>query len=285
MKIITLTSDLGLKDHYVPALKGSIYSAESEVTIVDISHNVLPFDTAHAAFLLQSCYKNFPEGTVHLIAIDTEPIINFNELDGAFPCIMKYDGQFFVSNDNGFFGAFLGLTKPDEFWRIEDVLSNPKLMKFPSKNMMVPAAIQILNGEDISSFASPQEHWKKSLLTQATVEENLIKGSVMYVDSYGNLITNISSELFNVVGKNNPFTIMMSNKDYYIDIISSSYNEVPAGERLALFNENDLLEIAINRGANMGTGGAEKLMGIRKGDVIRIEFTPQGSKETLEQLF
>ena len=106
---------------------------------------------------------------------------------------------------------------------------------------------------------------KKALLSQATVEENLIKGNVVYIDSYGNIITNISSELFGIVGQNNPFTIMLRSKDYYIDVISSSYNEVPAGERLALFNENELLEIAINRGANTVTGGAEKLMGIKKG--------------------
>ena len=64
------------------ALKGSIYKSDSQATIVDISHNVKPFDTAHAAFLLQCSYKNFPDGTVHLLAIDTEPIINFNEMDG-----------------------------------------------------------------------------------------------------------------------------------------------------------------------------------------------------------
>lgn len=285
MKIITLTSDLGLNDHYVASLKGAILSTDNQVNIVDVSHNVKPFDTAHAAFLLRSCAHNFPEGTVHVVAIDTEPVINYNELDGSFPSIMVKNGQYFIANDNGFFGAYLGVEKPDSFWRVEDVLSNPNHMKFPSKNMLIPIAMQLLAGEPIESLASPQEKWRKSLLTEPAIQENLIKGAVVYLDSYGNIITNITRSLFNQVGQNNPFIIMMRKKEYYIDHISNTYNEVIPGERLALFNENDLLEIAINRGANSSTGGAEKLMGIRKGDIIRIEFTPQGSRETLSELF
>jgi S-adenosylmethionine hydrolase len=285
MKMITLTSDLGLNDHYVAAMKGRIYSMDSDAKIIDISHNVKPFDTAHAAFLLQSCFESFPKGSVHIVAIDTEPIINYNELDGSFPCILEYKEHFFIANDNGFFGAFLGVEAPTKLWRLDDVLSNPNNLKFPSKNIFVPAAIEILKGTDISSFALEQSIFKRALLMQAVLEDNLIKGQVVYLDSYGNVITNISKELFATVGKSNPFTIMFRKAEYYIDHISESYNEVMPGERLAMFNENNLLEIAINRGANGSTGGAEKLIGMRKGDTVRIEFTPQGSRETLSELF
>lgn len=285
MKILTLTSDMGLNDHYVASLKASVLKRDASVHILDVSHTIIPFDTAQAAFVLKSCFSEFPDGTVHVVAVDSEPVVNFGGHDGSFPCIMELDKQFIISNDNGFFGAFLGERIPDEFWRIDDILSNPKLFKFPSKNMLIPAAIDVLNGKPIDTFCSPQVGYRKAFMSLPKVEENLILGHILYLDSYGNAITNIEQNLFNQVGKNHPYIIYFRKKDYYLDVISNSYNEVPPGERVGLFNENSLLEIAINRGANVGGGGAEKLFGLKKGDQVRIEFLPRGSKETLHELF
>jgi len=285
MKILTLLSDMGLNDHYVASLKASILKRDPLVHILDVSHNIIPFDTAQAAFVLKSCFSEFPDGTVHIVAVDSEPVVNYGGHDGSFPCILEFDKQFVISNDNGFFGAFLGENTPDAFWRIDDILSNPKLFKFPSKNMLVPAAINILNGKEIGAFCSPQEGYRKAFMSLPKVEENLILGHILYLDSYGNAITNIEQKLFEQVGKNNPYIIYFRKKDYYLDVISNSYNEVPPGERVGLFNENGYLEIAINRGANLGGGGAEKLFGLKKGDQVRIEFLPRGSKETLHELF
>jgi hypothetical protein len=285
MKILTLLSDMSLNDHYVASLKASIVKRDPLVSIIDISHSIIPFDTAQAAFVLKSCFPEFPDGTVHIVAVDSEPVVNYGGHDGSFPCILELNKQFIISNDNGFFGAFLGEITPDAFWRIDDILSNPKLFKFPSKNMLVPAAIDILNGKSIDTFCSPQEGYRKAFMSLPKVEENLILGHILYIDSYGNAITNIEHKLFEQVGRNNPYIIYFRKKDYYLDVISNSYNEVPPGERVGLFNENGYLEIAINRGANLGGGGAEKLFGLKKGDQVRIEFLPRGSKETLHELF
>lgn len=285
LKLLTLTSDLGLNDHYVASIKGSIWKLDSEVQVVDISHDIYPFDTAQSAFILNSCIKDFPEGTVHIIAVDTEPIVNFGPNDGSFPCILKLDGQYIVSNDNGFFGTFLGEKTPEEFWRVDDVLSNPKLFKFPTKSMLVPAALKIIAGEKLEDFCSPQETYKRAFNAIPVVEKNLIIGNIVHLDSYGNAITNIDQTLFDRVGERHPFTVVFHKKEYYIDRIANTYNEVAPGERLALFNENGVLEIAINRGANQGNGGAEMLLGFKKGEQVRVEFTPRGSKETLEELF
>jgi len=105
------------------------------------------------------------------------------------------------------------------------------------------------------------------------------------VDSYGNLITNIRKADFNHFGEKTPFAIKYLNKEYYIDEINETYNNVTMGERVALFNSSELLEIAINRGANGSTGGANKLFGMRQGDPVHVEFTPKGSKEDIESLF
>jgi len=285
MQIITLTTDMGERDHYVASLKGTILRLCPEARIVDISHNVKPFDAAEAAFFLNSCIEDFPEGTVHVIGVDTEPMINFSGSEGSFPSIMKFRGQYIISNDNGFFGSFIKEETHDGFYRMDDVLSNPSLFKFPTKNMLIPAACRILKGDNVEDFCSPFGSFKKAFALTAVIEPNLIKGNVIHIDNYGNLITNVHHSLFERFGQETPFTIYYRNKDYHIDEISPTYNTVPPGEKVAIFNQNGLLEIAINRGANSSTGGAEKLFGIRLGDVIRIEFTPRGSRTTLESLF
>jgi hypothetical protein len=285
MQIITLTTDMGERDHYVASLKGTILLLCPQAKIVDVSHNVKPFDTAEAAFFLHSCIDDFPEGTVHVIGVDTEPMINFSGSEGSFPSVMKFRGQFIVSNDNGFFGSFLKEEAMDGFYRMDDVLSNASLFKFPTKNILIPAACRILNGENLGDFCSPFSSFKKAFAFTAVIEPNLIKGNVIHIDNYGNLITNVHYTLFERYGQETPFTIYYRNKDYYIDAISPTYNAVPPGEKVAIFNQNGLLEIAINRGANGSNGGADRLFGIRLGDVIRIEFTSRGSHATLESLF
>lgn len=285
MKVVTLTTDMGLSDHYVASLKGTLLKSVADVAIVDITHSVRPFDVSEAAFHVKSCFKDFPDGTIHVIGVDSEPVINFNGPDGSFPCIMEYQNQYFVSSDNGFFGAFLREERPTGIWQIDNVLSNPQKFKFPTKNILLDAATKLLNGEAPASIGTLVDTYKNALTMTAISETNLIKGYVVHIDNYGNAITNIDEELFNRFGKDTPFIIYFKRKDYYIDKISGAYNEVAQGERVAIFNENGFLEIAINRGATGSTGGAEQLFGLRTGDMIRIEFTPQGSRATIDSLF
>ena len=101
MAIITLTTDMGLNDHYVASLKGSILKSIKDINIIDISHSVKPFDITEAAYLLASCFKDFPDNTVHVIGVDSEPIVNFSGSEGSFPSILIYKKQYFISNDNG----------------------------------------------------------------------------------------------------------------------------------------------------------------------------------------
>ena len=164
MKVITLTTDMGLHDHYVASLKGTILCALEDAKVVDISHSVRPFDIAEAAYHLRSCYQDFPVGTVHVMGVDSEPIINFGGTDGSFPSIMFYHGHYFIATDNGFFGAFLGENRPESFWRMENVLSNEKLFTFPTKNVLLVAAIRILTGDDPNDFAVASNSYKSALI-------------------------------------------------------------------------------------------------------------------------
>lgn len=285
MQIITLTSDSGTKDHYVASMKGAIATLYSSALIIDITHEIKPFDIAEAAHQLRNCFDDFPLGTVHIIGVDAEPQITPGSDDGAYPSIMKYKGQYIVANDNGFFGAFLNQNLPEEFYRLEKLVEAGKHYTFPTKQLLIPAACKILNGENLKSFATTRDKFKKALSPSVLIEKNLIKGYVVHIDAFGNLISNIHRQYFDRYEKDVPYTIYFRNKEYFIDQVSAGYNAVPPGDKVAIFNSNNLLEIAINRGANASTGGAEQLFGVRVGDMIRIEFTPRGSHDNFDSLF
>lgn len=286
MQIITLTTDLGQKDHYVASIKGSILSRTPAVQLVDVSHHVKAFDIAEASYYVRNCFESFPKGTIHLIGVDCEPIINFgSQQHSSIPAILKYKGHYFVSNDNGIFSLIVGEQTFEEFWHVDDILSNPLAFHFPLKNLLVPVVCNLVEKKKLSTFASKMEQFNRRVNINPVIDNNLIIGSIMHVDHYGNLITNIDKELFERMGKNVPFTIYFRKKEYFIDEISKTYSDVPHGEKIALFNSNNLLEIAINRGATSQHGGANSLFGIGLNDNVRIEFSPKGSKDTLESLF
>ena len=286
MQIITLTTDMGLKDHYVAALKGKIYTLHPSVTIIDISHNVKPFNIAQAAFYIKNSLKDFPKGTIHVIGVDAEPLINFSSPEeSAFPMVMEFKEQFFIGTDNGIFNLLLENDKPTSLWALEDVLSAPELMNFPTKNILIPAACKLAQGTKPEEIGSKKKGVKKAFQLNPVIDGNTLKGSVIHIDHYGNLITNIKKEDFYRIGRKVPFVIFFRQKEYYIDTISLGYNEVPTGEKVALFNDDGHLEIAINKGTPENGGGANSLFGIKMGDIIRIEFMPRGSKETLSSLF
>src|SRR5690554_835575 len=221
MSIITLTTDMGLGDYYVASLKGRILKTLPDVQIVDVSHVVSPFKITQAAYLLKNCMNDFPENTVHVVGVDAEPLINFNQPEESiYPTIIKFKGQYFVGADNGFFSLLLGSKKAEGMWRLEDVLSRPELMNFPTKNILIPAACKIIAGEVFESFCSPVESIRKAITLSPVIDGNTLKGMVSYIDHYGNIITNITKEDFYRIGKNVPFVIYFRQKEYYIDVIS-----------------------------------------------------------------
>ncbi|PHR49272.1 MAG: hypothetical protein COA32_04265 [Fluviicola sp.] len=286
MSIITLTTDMGVKDHYVATLKGAIYNHYPEAKVVDVSHNVKPFNISQASYFLKNIIKDFPDNTVHVIGVDAEPLVNFNQMDeSSLPMILYYKKQYFVGTDNGIFSLLLENNKPDALWSLDDVLSQPELMNFPTKKILIPAACKLAQGKKPDDFATKADKVKRVIPLSPVIDGNVLKGAVIHIDHYGNIITNINKENFYKAGRKVPFIIYFRQKEYYIDEISLGYNEVPDGEKVAIFNDSELLEIAINKGTPENGGGANALFGLRLGDIIRIEFTPRGSRETIESLF
>ena len=166
-----------------------------------------------------------------------------------------------------------------------DDFSAKASLRFPTRNIYVPAIVALSKGKELSEMGEDFPKIRKAFTTQPIIQKDLIKGTVIHEDKYGNLIVNITERLFNEVGAGNPFTIYFKNSRYFIENISSNYYDVPMGEKLALFNDNGFLEIAINKGVQGNGGGAASLLGLHVKDVIRIEFHPKGSKDNIESLF
>jgi len=258
MAIITLTTDLGSKDFYQAALKGSILTILPTATIVDITHEVPSFNISYAAFVLKNVYHYFPKGTVHLIGIDSVFSENTKYIG------LKYHDHYFVGADNGIFSLLFD-EKPDEIVEL-NIMQDLKYLHFPLVDIFVKAAIHLAKGGKLKDIGLPTANIEEKMLLNPVIEKD-IRGSVIYIDTFSNVITNITKELFTKIQRNRDFTLFF-RKSETITQLSWHYNEVSEGEKLCLFGISNHLEIAINKGKASG------LLGLHLGDIVRIQFHP-----------
>ncbi|MBL6657245.1 MAG: SAM-dependent chlorinase/fluorinase [Flavobacteriales bacterium] len=260
MPIITLTTDLGNTDHYVSAVKANILRQLESVNIIDISHNIPTFNVLHAAFVLKNVYKDFPQGSIHIIGVNAEASENT-------PHIAVYaDEHYFIGTDNGLFSLLLDI-KADKIVHITTP-SESDNENFPIKDVFVKAACHIARGGTLELIGSPADDFiNKSSKLVALHERNSIRGSIIHIDHYGNAITNINQRLFNDVAKGRKYSIHLGNKEHYsLSSIKKRFNEVPLGDAMAMFISTGNLVISLNMGS------ASSLMGLEINDTVRIEF-------------
>jgi S-adenosylmethionine hydrolase len=257
MAIITLTTDLGDKDIYQAALKGSILKLLPSVNIIDITNSVAAYNVQQAAFILKNSFCYFPDSTVHLIGIDTLYTADRKYL------ALKYKKHYFVGADNGIFSLMFD-SVPEEIVEI-NIMQDLKFLHFPLADIFVKAACHLANGGDLGDIGIPIASIEMKMNLQPVVEKNLIKGAVIYIDSFQNVITNITKDFFTTVQQGRRFTLSFKRNET-INHLSWHYNEVPEGEKLCLFGISDHLEIAINK------GNASGLLGLNLGDSVIIDF-------------
>jgi S-adenosylmethionine hydrolase len=263
MAIITLTTDMGLGDYYVAAVKGAILRELPQVTIVDITHDIPKFDILKGAYNLKCAYKCFPEGSIHIVGINSLEEM-MADIKTVSHIAIKASGHYFIGADTGIFSLILDMV-PDEIVEL-NLLKEPLVPTFPTQDVFAKAACHIARGGTLEVIGKKIPEIKRMFMHSAIAQDNNITGHVIYIDSYGNIITNITKKLFEEVGKKRSFSIALRNRRVDISSISKRYNQVPESEAAALFNQADYLEIAINRGA------ANKLLGFRESENIRIEF-------------
>jgi S-adenosylmethionine hydrolase len=274
MSIITLTTDYGLKDHFVGALKGKILSEYSEASIIDISHDIDPFNTVEASYIIGASYASFPKGTVHLIGVDME----WNKENQHI--VMQWNNHYFIAADNGILSMLSQKIVPQKIVaiNIHDRLHN----EATDMDVFVKVACHIAKGGLLNIIGKEIKNIKQVTELQAvvSVDNNSLKGHIIYIDHFGNVVTNISKKQFLEVAKGRPYEIVLKTKN--IKTILPNYSAIASsdkfpikyyeGEKLALFNEAGFLEIAIFRSNPSKVGSANSLLGLNYRDVINIVF-------------
>ena len=264
MPIITLTSDMGWKDFYVASVKGAIIQQLPEAQIVDISHDIRPFDISQAAFVLRNAFRYFPAGSVHVIGVDSETRAGEPHL------AMHADGHFFLGADNGIFNLLFD-SEPEKVVEI-NIQQESNYHTFAMRDVLAKAACYLAHGSSIEFLGRKTDDFKRVMPPMPTSSSDHVMGIINYIDAYGNAFVNITENLFRQVGKGRPFTILFGSDKYSIQKISSRYSDVPEGEKLALFASTGHLQLAINRGTVGAGGGARQLFGLKLHQTVRIDF-------------
>jgi len=275
MAIITLTTDFGHKDHFVGAIKGAIYRELEEATIVDISHNISPFNIPECAYILKNSYQTFPKGTIHIVGVDAEPTPENQHI------VVFADGHYFVSANNGVICLITAAVKPEKIMEIN--IPNPIQGSFPVLDVFIQVGCHIARGGTLEVVGKPFDGLKelKEFAPRVSNDGNTITGSVIYIDNYGNVVTNIEKNLFEAYRNGRSFEINARSKKLreihhtYSDIINfdleKSQRKGP-GDLLALFNSSEYIELAIYK-SNLNTvGGASTLLGLDYRDTIIVNF-------------
>lgn len=275
MAIITLTTDYGYKDHFIGALKGAIYKELSEAKIVDISHAISPFNIQECAYVLKNSYKNFPLGTIHVVGVDAEKTPENEHI------VVFVDGHYFISANNGVICLITSEIKPDKI--VEINIPEPVKSAFPVMDVFVTVACHIARGGTLEIIGKPFDDLKDIREFSARITDNgdTIVGSVIYIDNYGNVVTNIQKSLFEAFRKGRPFELNARNKkiseihNNYSDIINFDLDKNQrkgAGDLLALYNSSGYIELAIYKSDLNTVGGASTLLGLDYRDTISINF-------------
>ena len=275
MSIVTLTTDFGIKDYFVSATKAALISEISTVNIVDISHQISPYNVTEAAYIIKNAYKSFPKGTIHLIGVDSELTPDNKHL------VMFFDDHYFIGADNGIFSLVVDGKKPDKIVSIN--IHENIITSFPILDIFVKIAAHISRQGKLEVIGKKTN----SILELTNVNpvinnsKNKILGSVIYIDNYGNVITNITEKIFDEVGKSRPFIINARTIEF--DMIYKNYSESidfniakdkreEDGKKIALFNTAGHLELAIYKSNPSTVGSASSLFGLSYRDSVTILF-------------
>ena len=274
MPIITLTTDYGLKDHFVGALKGKILSEYPEAKIIDISHEIDPFNTVEASYIISASYSSFPKGTVHLIGVDMEHNKENQHI------VMQWNDHYFIAADNGILSMLSQKIVPQKIVaiNIHDRLPSDAA----DLDVFVTVACHLAKGGLMNVIGKEINTIKQvtDLQSVLSADGNSLKGHVIYIDHFGNVITNISKKYFIEVAKGRPYEIVLKTKNIktilpnYSAIANSDKYPIKSyeGEKLAIFNEAGFLEIAIFRSNPSKVGSANSLLGLNYRDAINIIF-------------
>lgn len=264
MKIITLTTDFGLRDYSVAAVKGALYNKCPNATIVDISHYISPFNILETFYILQNSYMHFPKGSIHIIGVDTERTATKKHL------LMSLNGHYFIGADNGIFHLLSENCPNVVLYKFD---TQPHTPLFSTLYSFTSVAEQIYKGIPFDQIGTPIEKCNPMsyFKPEVSTDEIFIHGMIIYIDHYGNAVSNISRSLFEETRKGRKFEVIFNF--YSFKKIYNSYSEMNGdGNMMILFNELNLLQCSIYKSDTRSVGGASSLLGINCLDKVSVKF-------------
>jgi S-adenosylmethionine hydrolase len=256
--LITLTTDFGYQDSFVGIMKGVIFAINPDAHVIDLTHGVPPHNVMAGALILQHSIRYFPPGTIHVVVVDP------GTGTSRRPILIEFDGSYYVGPDNGVLSVALERRQPSSI----TLLSNPAFQLFPTsktfhgREIFAPVAAHLSLGVPPTEFGEKLDSFVELILPKVGHHELRIDGEIIYIDSFGNLFTNIRERDLTGLPKE---LLRTSLGPVEVGGITSTYAAVGTGEFACVFNSWGLLEIALNR------GNARQRTGAKLGDKVVVE--------------
>lgn len=255
MALVTFISDLGLKDYYSGAIKGAIIShCETFVPVVDITHHIKPFDIREAAFTLRNSFGYFPKGTIHFVHV------NSSDAKGKL-LLAKHEGHYFLTFDNGILSLAFGKTPPETYQINDELIEGSSLLFDEAIGKVINLLLQEYKPSDFGHLTTEAVSFRSM---QPIVGPNTIRGTITYIDNYGNAISNVAGKTFHEFTSGKKFSVLVNVGS--VRTLCKTYSDVEEGEMLCLVNTSGLLEIAINKGK------ATHLLGLKEESTVVVSL-------------
>jgi S-adenosylmethionine hydrolase len=246
--LITLTTDFGATDHFAAVMKGVILSLAPRARIIDITHQITPFEVNEAAFVIAQAWRYFPKGTIHVVVVD--PGVG----SARRPILVEAGGHYFVGPDNGVFSLVYDMiydaTATQRKVRVREITNTKLMLKqvsrtFHGRDVFAPAAAYLARKTPPARFGKLINDWTRSLTPAPTRSAtNVWTGSVLKTDRFGNLITNFHSDAFADI-KTQPFEMRVGLER--IHRLALTYSETEIGDLFVIVGSSGYLEVAANQ--------------------------------------
>lgn len=253
-KIVTLTTDYGINGYALAVLKGALLQQDSSLIIIDISHQIEPYDIVQGAFIFKNAWQSFPSGTIHIVNIN-----NYSTNQLRFIAIY-FENHFFIGPDNGIFSLIFE-DMPSMIYEIGSLDDS----NYSVQTLFSNAVGHLVRNKPFVEIGLPAKDITERLTLHPVISSNLIRGSVIFIDRFENVVLNINRSLFESTRNERSFALYFKRNDPITEL-NNYYFDVPVGETVCFFNSSDYLEIAINMGK------ASSLLGLKMDDSVEIRF-------------
>jgi len=256
--IITLTTDFGTDDHLVGTLKGVILKINPEVTLVDITHHVAPFDLLDGALAIGAAYSYFPPKTIHVVIVD--PGVGTDRR----PLLVSAQNQYFIAPDNGVLSAIYEREHSNMVVRhanAEHYFLQPLSKTFHGRDVFAPVAAWLSKGWQTPSMGDEISDYKKFAIPRPKETDGAMKGAVLRADAFGNLITNFRAEDLPESAVNDG-VIKLQVGAHEITRLVDTFARGNNGEPIAYVGSSGYVEIGVNK------GNAARTLGLGRGTPV-----------------